>query len=84
MLEIKQMGLIESNALMRVVRCDFVKGGFPIPTHNFSATMKEQSEGLSNVTNLTLFGKATGRTWFMADVIQEIHQHFENEDNIQS
>jgi protoporphyrinogen oxidase len=84
MLEIKQMGLIESNALMRVVRCDFVKGGFPIPTHNFSAIMKEQSEGLSNVTNLTLFGKATGRTWFMADVIQEIHQHFENEDNIQS
>jgi hypothetical protein len=82
MLEIKQMGLIEGDAVMRVVRCDFVKGGFPIPTHNFTATIKSMAEGLVDITNLSLFGKAAGRAWFMVDVIREIHQYFANEDNI--
>jgi len=82
MLELKQMGIIENGATMKVVGCEFIRGGFPVPTSEFATTAREYVNGLKGVSNLLLFGKATGRTWFMADVIQEIHQHFLNENNI--
>jgi protoporphyrinogen oxidase len=81
-LELKQMSLIEAGAVTRVAGCEFIRGGFPVPTADFAASTKSYAEGLAGISNLLLFGKATGRTWFMADVIREIHQHFVNENNI--
>jgi protoporphyrinogen oxidase len=81
-LELKQMGLIEAGAVTRVAGCEFIRGGFPVPTPDFATSTRNYVEGLASITNLFLFGKATGRTWFMADVMREIHQHFVNENNI--
>lgn len=82
LLELKSMGIIESGAVTRVVGCESIQGGFPVPTPDFAASTKNYAENLAGISNLLLFGKATGRTWFMTDVIREIHQHFASENNI--
>lgn len=82
MLELRQIGIVENGATMNIVGCEFIRGGFPVPTNEFAITAREYVEGLKGVSNLILFGKATGRTWFMADVIREIDQYFLNENNI--
>lgn len=77
LLEIKRMGLIEAKAASRVVGSRLIRGGFPIPTLDFVSSTRKYASGLEEIANLTLFGKATGRTWFMTDVIREIHQYFQ-------
>ena len=76
------MKLVEHHSEMSVVGCEIIKGGFPVPTQAFSAATLRNTEGLKAISNLQLFGKATGRAWFMTDVIHEIHQHFSDENNI--
>lgn len=75
--ELVLMNIVSSEKSLRVVNIDIVKGGFPIPTPDFRSATEAQVSKLESIQNLKLFGKATGRVWFMADVMMEIHKYFQ-------
>jgi hypothetical protein len=53
----------------------FIKGGFPIPTNQFIADSNYQNELVKqNFDNILLLGKATGKSFFMNEVLQETFQ----------
>ncbi len=74
--ELTTMKVVQSAAVLKVVNVDVVKGGFPIPTPEFGDATNSMVEKLEPIENLELFGKASGKVWFMNDVLMEIRNHF--------
>ena len=71
--EIEQMQLLTSPELLKVVGTDFIKTGFPIP--RVTSTLDAQNNFTSNfplISNLRTFGRSSGKSWFMSDVITQI------------
>ncbi len=74
--ELIAMEIVQSTVVLKVVNVDVVKGGFPIPTPEFRDATNLMVDEIKSIENLQLFGKASGRVWFMNDVLMEIHNHF--------
>lgn len=72
--ELVEMNLIDVNTKTEVVNVSVIKNGFPIPTSQFRKDSGALVEGLSQLDNLVLFGKAAGKSWFMNEVIMEIYR----------
>ncbi len=71
--EIQQMGIITDENKLLVVSAYTIKGGFPVPTAQFQNDSKQLIEGLNSISNLKLYGKATGKKWFMHDILFDIY-----------
>jgi protoporphyrinogen oxidase len=71
--ELVMMGIANNESELTVVQDSAIRGGFPVPTPNFRKDSELLIDGLSVIDNLTLFGKATGKVWFMRDVIAEVY-----------
>lgn len=74
--ELQILGVIDPTSEITAVNSDVVKGGFPVPTVQFKKDSTALIDGLSQLTNLKLLGKASGKSWFMNDVMREIHEEF--------
>ena len=74
--ELVKMKVVDDITKLEIVNTSIIKGGFPIPTPQFKLVSETLINELSHISNLTFFGKASGKNWFMNDVIQEIHNHF--------
>jgi len=71
--ELLLMNIVDDKNALNAVNVSIIKGGFPIPTPQFRKDSELLIAGLSQVKNLTLFGKASGKAWFMNEVIAEVY-----------
>lgn len=71
--EIEQMQLLTSPELLKVVGTDFIKTGFPVPKAKPLIDKQENSISIiPSISNLLTFGRSSGQSWFMSDVITQI------------
>lgn len=71
--ELVKMNIVDNIDALHVVNVSIIKNSFPIPTPKFREDSQKLAEGLSCIENLVLFGKASGKNWFMNDVIHEVY-----------
>ena len=71
--ELQQMNLLTSPELATVVGTDLINTGFPVPSPTFSDLHTKSSSIPPSIDNLISFGKSSGKSWFMSDVISQIY-----------
>jgi len=72
--ELIQMRIIEQDNPLKFAVNDTVTAGFPVLTVGFmQETKKQSSVALAHMTNLSLLGKANGKSFFMHDVLVNAH-----------
>jgi len=71
--EIYDMKLVNKKLQLIIEGITIVNGSFPVPSPKFKEDNKTLINRLSHIKNLSLFGKASGKNWFMGDVIMEIY-----------
>jgi len=70
--ELKEMNMIDGDSKIVLSKTDLIKEGFPIPTHQFKKDSTYQNELVSkHFDNLRLLGKASGKAFFMIEVLRE-------------
>lgn len=73
--ELKEMQVIPQSATKLNSSHNLQVNGFPIPTMDFIANSARQNAmAESSCTNIRIFGRGNGRTWFMNDIIADIYQ----------
>ena len=71
--ELQQMNLLTSPELATVVGTDLINTGFPVPSPTFSDLHTKSSSIPPLIDNLISFGRSSGKSWFMSDVISQIY-----------
>lgn len=72
--ELKDAGVISKNAQLKSMTQVVSPSGFPVLDHQFKQTFETQKEILRNELGpLTFVGKASGKFFFMNDVLEEVH-----------
>ncbi|WP_395344867.1 NAD(P)-binding protein [Ningiella sp. W23] len=73
--EIREMGLIHANSTCIFQAQDIVKAGFPIMTPEFHKEVARQQTAISSqLSNVSALGKASGKSFFMAQVLVDAHE----------
>ncbi|MBO9489052.1 NAD(P)-binding protein [Endozoicomonas sp. G2_1] len=77
--ELITMGIVETSAKLLYKTSEVIKNGFPVYTCDFVAETKRQNNCItSNLKNVQLLGKASSKTFFMSDVLQEVYRTIQN------
>lgn len=70
--DLRTMKLISTDTNLLYSHCNEVKFGFPVLSTEFIENLENQKNLLrSNFSNLVLLGKASGKAFFMTDVMIE-------------
>ena len=71
--ELYKMGIISAPENLIILNAYVIKGGFPVPTAEFLQDSEKLKSGLQQIKNLKIYGKASGKSWFMNDVLLDIY-----------
>lgn len=73
--ELIKMNVLPSNTKVLNKSYNMYPNGFPVLTNDFIKASEEQLNAIkSNFTNVEIFGKSNGKTWFMNDIINDIYK----------
>lgn len=76
--ELVKMGIVDDLSKLDVVNISIFKSTFPIPTPQFKKDSFSLISVFGDIRNLSFFGMASGKSWFMNDVLTEIHEFFKS------
>ncbi len=72
--ELKRMGLVKKETKLIASWRSNIEAGFPQPTPAFNKTNKKLADIAKNkISNLLLIGRSSGKSFFMKDVLTEVH-----------
>jgi protoporphyrinogen oxidase len=72
--ELKLMGIVAVDARAMYREVQSINTGFPILTNQYMENLSQQLEMIkSHIHNINLFGKASGASFFMYDVLMDIY-----------
>lgn len=73
-IELKQMGVVSMSTEYVLSDIHSILGSFPITTNDFMEGSKSQiKKCLSSYKNLSIYGKGSGNTWFMNEILIQIY-----------
>ncbi|MDB4279403.1 FAD-dependent oxidoreductase [Paraglaciecola sp.] len=71
--ELVTIGVVSEDALVTYRNTVFTKNGFPVYTNAFVNELERQRNCVTEqITNIKLLGKASAKSFFMADVLKEV------------
>lgn len=72
--ELKQMKIIPNDTIVLNSFENIYSNGFPVLTKDFIQNSRAQTDlVLDTLSNLQIFGKANGNSWFMNDILKEVY-----------
>ena len=73
--ELISLGIVAKDSKVLSHAEQVLHNTFPVPEIGFMENINQVSEKIKNeMSNLILFGRSTGKTWFMTDVFRDIFQ----------
>lgn len=75
--ELREMKVVSDNSTLTCLNIGVVKGGFPVPTVDFTEQSERITKELESFKNVFFFGRSIGKVWFMNEVIHNIHESLE-------
>ena len=77
--ELISLGIIDTEAKVLSATHQVLHNTFPVPKIGFMKNIYQISEKIQNdMSNLLLFGKSKGSTWFMTDVFKDAYETINN------
>ena len=72
--ELISLGIVNANSKIISRKSQILKNTFPVPEIGYSEKVNITSKKVENMmSNILLFGRATGKTWLMNDVFKDVY-----------
>ncbi len=80
--ELISLGIVNKDSKVLSHAKQILHNTFPVPEVGFIDDVNRVSEKLQKeMSNLLLFGRSTGKTWFMTDVFRDVFERIKGINN---